>query len=160
EPALKRLPPDAPVHARWPELLLAARALERPALRARTAALLDVLVDQDRKRTRADGPYQSDSTIWGHVLTHERARVHLLALDDKEKADGRKPGGGGGLSGWSRVTHARAEARGQGLPMAQWDTRGGEVMHHPGHDLDMMYLNVPLRGDFQLDCELSSASGR
>jgi hypothetical protein len=160
EPALKKLAPDRPVHARWPELLLAARALERPALRIRSAALLDILVDQTRKRIRPDGPYQSDSTIWDQMLTHERARVHLLALDDKDKGEGRPPGGGLGLSGWARVTHSRAETRGQGLPMAQWDTRGGEVMHHPGHDVDMMYLNVPLRGDFQLDCELSSTSGR
>ena len=95
------------------------------------------------------------------MLTHERARVHLLALDDKDKTEGRSPSAGAlGVPGWSRVTHNRAETRGQGLPMAQWDTRGGELLHHPGHDLDMMYLNVPLRGDFQLDCELSSTVGR
>src|SRR5262249_20148981 len=32
--------------------------------------------------------------------------------------------------------------------------RDGVLTHEPGHALDMLYLGVPLRGDFQLDCEL------
>jgi hypothetical protein len=161
EPLLAKLSPMAPVHARWPDLLLATRALERAELRIRAAALLDLLIDQTQKRPQSDGPYQTYSAIWDHVLTHERAHVHLLALDDKERAEGRSPSHSGrDAAGWARVTHSRAETRGQGLPMAQWDTRGGEIMHHPGHDVDMMYLSVPLRGDFQLDCELSTMRGR
>ena len=58
------------------------------------------------------------------------------------------------------MTHTRAETRGQGRPTAQWDTHDGEIKHWPGHDVDMMYLNVPLRGDFQLDCELSRVGQR
>jgi hypothetical protein len=87
--------------------------------------------------------------------------VHLLALDDKDKAEGRPPSRSSrDPAGWARVTHSRAETRGQGLPMAQWDARDGEFMHHPGHDIDMMYLSAPLRGDFQLDCEISTVPGR
>ncbi len=161
EPLLKKLAADAPVHARWPELLVASRALEHQPLFVPAAALLDIMLDQTRKRARADGPYQTHSNIWDQVLSHARARVHLLALDDKDKTEGRPLSAGVlGVPGWARVTHNRAETRGQGLPLPQWDTRGGELTHHPGHDLDMMYLNVPLRGDFQLDCELSSAVGR
>ncbi len=61
---------------------------------------------------------------------------------------------------WARVTHNRAETRGQGYPMAQWDGHDGEFKHYPGHDVDMMYFAVPLRGDFQVDCELNSGEGR
>ena len=158
---LKQQPPTSPVHARWPELLLASRALERQALRIRAAALLDILVDQTRKRARPDGRFQSDSAVWDQILTHERARVHLLALNDKDKGEGRTPPVAGlAPAGWAFVSHSKAKTRGQGLPLAQWDTRDGEFMHHPGHEIDMMYLGVPLRGDFQLDCELSSQSGR
>ena len=161
EVPLKHQPPTSPVHARWPELLLASRALERQALRVRAAALLDILVDQTRKRARPDGRFQSDSAVWDQILTHERARVQLLALNDKDKGEGRTPPVAGlAPAGWSFVSHSKAKTRGQGLPLAQWDTRDGEFMHHPGHEIDMMYLNVPLRGDFQLDCELSSMFGR
>ena len=45
--------------------------------------------------------------------------------------------------GWVRVTHNRAETRGQGYPMAQWDAHDGELKHYPGHDVDMMYLRFP-----------------
>ena len=64
------------------------------------------------------------------------------------------------VPGWSRVTHTRAETRGEGKPPAHWSERNGEFAHYPGHDLDMMYLDVPLAGDFQLDCELSHSPGQ
>ena len=41
-----------------------------------------------------------------------------------------------------------------------WSDRDRQLTHYPGHDRDMMYLAVPLRGDFQLDCELTSSAGR
>ena len=37
---LKKLDPDAPVYSRWPELLLASRAIERSALRIHAAQLM------------------------------------------------------------------------------------------------------------------------
>ena len=59
---------------------------------------------------------------------------------------------------WARVTQTRAETRGTGEPIPHWGlTADGSSPTYPGHDLDLMYLTVPLRGDFQLDCELTSA---
>ncbi len=61
---------------------------------------------------------------------------------------------------WARVTHGRADTRGIGEPIPQWILRNGEFTHHPGHANDLMYLRMPLRGDFQLDCELTSFGWR
>ena len=161
EAPFEKVEPDAPVYVRWPELLLTSKAIERPALRPRAAKLREILFDQQRVRRRADGPYQIFGVHWEQMLSHEHARSHLLTLRDQDKAAGRAaPGGDLGAPGWSRVTHTRAETRGQGRPTAQWDTHDGEIKHWPGHDVDMMYLNVPLRGDFQLDCELSRVGQR
>ncbi len=119
------------------------------------------MVEQTRTRRRANGPYESLTLYWDQVLFHERARTHLLALVAKDKDEGRpSPSVQTAFPGWVRVTHNRAETRGQGLPMAQWDVHDGELKHYPGHDVDMMYQRVPLYGDFQLDCELSSTVGR
>ena len=160
ETPLKKLEPDTPVYARWPELLLTSQAIARPALRPRAAKLREILLEHTRTRIRADGPYQKFSVVWEQLLSHEHHRSHLLSLAEQDKAQGRHSVGlGSGAPGWSRVTHHRAETRGEGRPKAQWDTHDGELKHYPGHDLDMMYLNVPLRGDFQLDCELSSTVG-
>ncbi len=158
---LKKLDADAPVFTRWPELLLTSRAIERPALRIQAAQLMDILIEQTGKRRRANGPYESMTRYWDQVLTHERARAHLLALADKDKDEGRpSPSIQEAFPGWVRVTQNRAESRGRGNPLAQWDAHDGELKHHPGHDVDMMYLSVPLHGDFQLDCELDSVVGR
>ena len=35
-----------------------------------------------------------------------------------------------------------------------------EFTHQPGHANDLMYLAVPMRGEFQIDCELTSSAGR
>jgi predicted Zn-dependent protease len=161
ETPLKKLDPDTPVYSRWPELLLTSQAITRPALRHPAAKMREIMLEQTRTRTRTDGPFQIFNVVWEQLLSHEHARSHLLSLADQDKAQGRHSVGAGlGAPGWARVTHHRAESRGQGRPMAQWDTHDGELKHYPGHDLDMMYLNVPLRGDFQLDCELSSTVGR
>ncbi len=158
---LKKLDPDAPVYSRWPELLLASRAIERSALRIQAAQLMQTMIDQVPSRRRANGPYESLNPLWDQVLFHEQARAHVLALAEKDKDEGRPPlSADATYPAWARVTHNRAETRGQGNPMAQWDTHDGELKHYPGHDVDMMYFKVPLHGDFQLDCELSSTPGR
>jgi hypothetical protein len=38
--------------------------------------------------------------------------------------------------------------------------RDGQISHDPGHWVDMLDFAVPLRGDFQLDCELTAPAGR
>src|SRR5262249_26591182 len=56
---------------------------------------------------------------------------------------------------WARVTQGRAETRGDGHPRLLWTYRDGQFTHHPGQAEDMMYLRTPLRGEFQVDCELA-----
>ncbi len=63
-------------------------------------------------------------------------------------------------SPWAHVTPSRAESRGLGEPIPHWSQTDGEFTHYPGHVRDLLYLNVPLRGEFQLDCELTSGPGR
>ena len=62
--------------------------------------------------------------------------------------------------GWSPVTHATAESRGRGEPPAHWTASDSGFTHDAGHANDFLYLNTPLRGDFQVDCELTARQGR
>src|SRR5262249_56140483 len=59
-----------------------------------------------------------------------------------------------------RATLARPGPRGRAQPSPQWTHRDGQFTHHPGHANDLMSLRTPLRGDFQLDCELTSFGWR
>ncbi len=70
---LKKLDAEAPVYARWPELLLASRAIERSALRIQAAQMMDIPVQQTVARRRANGPYESLTRVWDQVLFRERA---------------------------------------------------------------------------------------
>ncbi|HEX3447558.1 MAG TPA: DUF1583 domain-containing protein, partial [Isosphaeraceae bacterium] len=61
---------------------------------------------------------------------------------------------------WARVTQTRADTRGAGEPISHWGWSADMLTHFPGHELDLMYLTVPLRGDFQVDCELTGSPDR
>ena len=112
------------------------------------------MLDEVRKRNQANDEFQAYTNTLEQALLSFRGRA--LAAAGAKDAAGLDPK----IQGWSRVTHTRAESRGTGKPIALWVERLGVLTHRPGHDLDMMYLNIPLRGDFQLDCELSRSPGQ
>jgi tetratricopeptide (TPR) repeat protein len=145
KPLLDKLPPGQPLWARWPELVAASRAVECPALRAQALAMLDVMVDQEQKK--------SAGKLWASQVKHARARGRLLAKSEPV-------GAGPNATHWAAVTHARADTRGPGHPVPTWTHHDGEFTHHPGHANDLLYLGVPLRGDFQLDGELTTFNWR
>jgi hypothetical protein len=161
KPMLDRLPVDQPEWARWPELALAARALEQPALRRDSLALLETISAQAEKKTPTEEQRKVPSRLWQHQVRNLQARAELLARRDKGDPDAARPFGSDPETPlWARVTPARAETRGDGWPIAHWSAHEGRLTHSPGHDQDGLYLTVPLRGDFQLDCQLTSAPGR
>jgi hypothetical protein len=146
---LDKVPADAPVGERWPELVVAARAIERPRLRKPALAMLGTMVEQAQKKFA--------NTPWESQVKNLRSRA--LVRDELGK-DAPPFGTDPELRDWARVTHGKAETRGRGVPIPQWTHRDGQFTHHPGHDDDMMYLRAPLRGDFQIDCELSTFNWR
>ena len=56
---------------------------------------------------------------------------------------------------WSRVEYATAATRGVGTPIPRWEFREGILRHIEGHREDYLYLNIPLRGDFEVACEVT-----
>jgi tetratricopeptide (TPR) repeat protein len=144
KPLLEKQSPDAPEWERWPELTVAVRAIERDRLRPKALALLGTMVDQAHKK--------NPRSPWVDQVSNLRARARLR---DELGPDAPPFGTDPEIRDWARVTHARAETRGAGEPIPHWTYRDGRFTHHPGHANDMMYLRTPLRGDFQLDCELA-----
>ena len=59
------------------------------------------------------------------------------------------------LSYWQCPAAGTASSRGDGLPSAFWAWHEGELRHHPGHADDRLVFACPLRGDFEVSCELS-----
>src|SRR5262249_29651235 len=120
-----------------------------PRLRPAALALLETVVALAEKKTPRWG--------WDNQVKHLRTRARRL---DEVGPAGPPLGIDPEVRDWARVTLARAESRGQGQPSPPWTHRDGQFTHHPGHANDLMSLRSPLRGDFQLDCELTSFGWR
>jgi hypothetical protein len=149
KPLLEAMPLEPTEWGRWPEFVAATRAIPRPPLRGRALALLDVMAAQAQK--------VGVGRIWENQVKNLRARGRLLAAAELDPSPFEVPPE---LPHWASVVQTRAETRGGGAPRPAWIDRDGALTHHPGHALDMLYLDVPLRGDFQLDCELTGFGWR
>ena len=154
---LDKRPIDQPEWTRWPEMVLAARAIERPSLRTPAQSLLETMAGLFEQESQAIRPSHERPPGCGNnaSITSAAARTVLARAEkggpDAALAFGTDPGD----SPWARVTPTRAESRGLGEPIPHWTRANGELTHYPGHVRDLLYLNVPLRGEFQLDCELT-----
>jgi hypothetical protein len=156
------LPLMAPIWMRWPELVAATGTMGRPALRGAALALLDVLV-----RHIEQGMQQqiqlADRDNWVRRVRQARAAAQVLGLpEDQRTAFGTDPG----LKYWDPVSFNKAMPRGIGAPRTHWSVENGGaggtpvVRHYPGRAQDYLYLRMPLRGDFEVNCELTTFGWR
>jgi hypothetical protein len=156
QPLVAKVPQHKPDWERWPEVLAALMALERPKLLAPATALLDHLVV---KQIQITDPKQmlAASIGWQMHVRNLRARAQVLALPEVQRTPfGSDPH----LAHWAPASQLRSWARGYGNPPAHWTVRDGALLHYPGHANDYLYFKVPLRGDFEIECELSSFGWR
>jgi tetratricopeptide (TPR) repeat protein len=166
QPLLAKLPRESPEWERWPELVAAAHAAPGPE----AFALLDVLAAEPVKENeetppqrvrklnpRTGVPYpdeqEAGTSLWRKQARHAQAAARLRERGEPFESDP-------DLSFWSRVTHGNIATRGLGHPRPHWSARDGVWTHSPGHERDCLYFHVPLRGDFDLACEVSAALGR
>jgi tetratricopeptide (TPR) repeat protein len=156
EPLLKELAPllgkvadDAPEWERWPEVVAVYRAIARPKLRSAAMALIETMINQAQKK--------APNPAWERRVKHVRSLAQVVSLPDAE----RTPFGSDPRSAeWKPVTIERADSRGLGDPIPHWTVCNAEAKHYPGHLQDFLYYNVPLRGNFEVNCELTSFGWR
>lgn len=60
------------------------------------------------------------------------------------------------LKHWHVVSRDKAETRGNGYPNAVWTTTPGRACRLFTHDFDYLYFDSPLRGNFEIEGELST----
>ncbi len=150
------LPLMAPIWMRWPELVAASGTMNRPALRGSALALLDVLV-----RHMEQGMQQQvqlpDRDTWVRRVRQARAAALVLGLPAEQRAAfGADPG----LKYWDPVSFNKAMPRGIGAPLTHWSVENNVIKHYPGRAQDYLYLRMPLRGDFEVNCELTTFGWR
>ena len=134
---------QAPEWQRWPELIAGSTLAAKANLNQAATSLLDETVELIQ-RDQYTGPLERQ-------IRHARGVARLLAT----KADDPTP-----PPGWVRATLGTAETRGRGYPLPTWTHRDNEWRHTPGHHADMLFLASPLRGDFEVSCDLTSFGWR
>ncbi|HEY7326851.1 MAG TPA: DUF1583 domain-containing protein [Gemmataceae bacterium] len=148
-------PLNEPTWKRWPELLAAQAAMDRPGLRQAALVLLDIQIKKLEESIVRFIPVQGRDSWLPHVR-QTRAAVQVLGLPPPHHQFGDTPS----LKSWDVVSHTSAKARGLGAPRTHWNLRDGIVQHYPGRSQDYLYLHTPLRGDFEVSCELTSFGWR
>src|SRR5207248_348935 len=146
KPLAEKLPFDAPTWRRWPELIAAAGTLYRPACAAAAGQLLDVPVKQGRAIVASKFPMPNAETF---LLTAHSLRARAAQAAANFGSDPR-------LAFWAPVTHTKAGTCGLGQPKPLWVVADGGVKHYPGHDVDALYFRSPLRGEFEIQAELTT----
>jgi hypothetical protein len=145
--AAEALRPDAPGPERWPDLIAVLGTLGRPALATLTADLAGAM-NATLDRALGQNVPVEDREWWMRACRAARAQVQVPAQPS------------GSLAHWDSVPGLTAASRGQGWGRPFWLYRDGAVTHHPGHAEDYLILRTPLRGDFEVACELKVAAWR
>ncbi|HEV7225376.1 MAG TPA: DUF1583 domain-containing protein, partial [Pirellulales bacterium] len=145
-PLANNTPKEEAEYRRWPALAAAWAARKRPALRPIAMTMLNQIADAS----------QGTTPRWSSISRHLRARALLASLPDGNVAYSAPLA----LKQWRAANHATAVSRGNGQPPVHWQHRPGGLMHYAGHEFDYVYFGVPLRGDFELEAELSTFGWR
>jgi len=140
------------VYQRWGPTMAAGEAIEHPETRSAATQVLRHLVTVVLGKAR-EGPslwQLRNRHLWGLARAMTRHGIDNTTYGTPPK-----------LAHWRAVVHPRYAGRGPGTPRQHWSvSSAGAVLHTPGHAMDYMYYGIPLRGDFHVECELTSFGAR
>jgi hypothetical protein len=146
--AAGKLAPDAHGADRWPDLIAVAGTMAHPALLG-PATELARIENKNIERSIHEFRMFEDRDWWLREFRAVRARAEVLALAEADRR-----AAGAEFAAWAPVIGLTAEGRAAGWGAPVWATRGGAVVHFPGHQEDYLVLRTPLRGDFEMTCGL------
>lgn len=61
---------------------------------------------------------------------------------------------------WVPFGYSDSETRGNGRPSARWHSENGKVQKVTGHEFDYLSFRSPLLGNFEVECDFTTAQGR
>ncbi len=148
-PSAEKRKLDAPPLERWPDLIAAHAALGRPALLEPLTKLAQG-VNKNLEQAIEQKTTFAEIDWWVRAFRDLQAQTTLQRIPDSKAWTSDR------FVHWTSVPGVSAASRGQGHGVPHWLLREGTLVHLPGHGEDYLYLNTPLRGDFEVTCELSS----
>jgi hypothetical protein len=138
-------------HARWPEMLVFFEGLRHRETYQLVGESVISITESQIRHGEGTGSDLHDR----HLLALTGPKRHLDEHDSIEPYldDSR-------LKQWTPVSKVTAKSRGQGMPVARWSVADSKsVFSYAGHDNDFLYFQSPLRGNYQIDCEVTRSGG-
>ena len=129
----------------WPEMLVATRAVKNFPDSAVSLELLSDLTLQRMLRWR-----KPDISRWHTHL----ASLHGKLLARRESASASLPASTTDFREWIPVSASKARTAGSGHPNLSWSRRDNRVVKVSGHDVDYLFYQLPLSGNYQIECDL------
>ena len=116
---------------------------------SQTDAAYELLDRIQRKQLQTGKPGDPD---YGRFVRQLHGQVQYLMHGGASEEFGTQPR----TKQWRMVPQASAKSRGEGYPIASFDTFTGEMAIRGGHDFDMAYFQSPLLGNYEVSCRLSN----
>lgn len=133
-----------------PLLLCVHRAADHPEL---SRAIVDAA-----HRVVLSYQQEYERTVWQRQYTAAFARLQQAAESAAAEATVERTRIS--LARWTAASPPRARYRGTGCPIARWDAMAGRVENVSSHDQDFLYFASPLRGNYEVECDVTSFGWR
>lgn len=140
------------ITTRLPETLAIHVAIRHESTRDIAREMLSYLVDSVIRPERSGSMKVWDRKIVamaGQAGALEGSRRQTVDIDANSKK-----------TNWIPISRRTALSQGLGFPKQHWDVSPGWVKNRSGHDEDYLYFRTPLRGNFQVECDVTSFGWR
>jgi len=94
----------------------------------------------------------SGRDAWDHLMF---ALVGVAKSAESRSENGAAASPAFALKQWSPVSRTTARTRGSGFPRGIWNVSRGMVRNLASHDEDYLYFRSPLRGNFEVECDVT-----
>lgn len=134
----------------WSEFLVFWAGMQAPESRKMVGAFYFNLY-RDPVETASDSRL---SVVRDYIRMLQGAYRHLVL----HEADAREVLKQNSQSDWVPYSFSSAASRGAGNPLALWETTDGQAFRIAGHVTDFLSYRIPLRGNFQIECDAYAGS--
>lgn len=134
------------LHPRCPETLAVYAGVQKSETREIAQELLSYLLDSYIRVDR-----QGSQNAWDRQMSALGGQVRSVRDTTDERVENRPTE----TQNWASVSRMTAQSRGTGFPPSAWKFNRGEVRNLASHDETYLYFRSPLRGDFEVECDVT-----
>lgn len=101
-----------------------------------------------------------DPEAWHRQFSAAYARAEQTAASGVGPASAPQPASASPSTPWRAAVRPLARLRGAGAPRPEWKIESGKADRFVGHDEDFLYFPLPLRGNYDVECDLTGFNWR